>query len=441
VERPRKYALTLLVATSVTIPTSALAQSDHDPVIAVEGGRWFNGTGFDDRTFYIRSGYLEASEPARVDSVVDLRGRYVIPPLGDAHTHNLDGDFGLQPVRDAYRAEGTFYVQVLTNTASGAARVRSSFEVRCSIDVLYANGGITSTLSHPFLAYEPRAMGLFADWASHADSIRASRIRENDAYWFVDDQEDLAKTWPSIQATNPGILKVFLLDAVETPSAVEAIGLPHGRGLHPSLIPHIVRRAREAGLRVAAHIETAADFDIAVRAGVDGIAHMPGYQLETNAQGGTRRETPTQRFEIPVESAREAGRRGVVVTPTVSWTLAATQPDSAHLVTRRQDLMRRNVARLRQHNVTIVLGSDWYGSTGWHEMEAMRSLGTWTDRELLVMWAVDTPRSIFPGRRIGRLEDGYEASFLVLEDDPTLSLDALKDIDLRFKQGCALDPP
>jgi imidazolonepropionase-like amidohydrolase len=37
------------------------------------------------------------------------------------------------------------------------------------------------------------------------------------------------------------------------------------------------------------------------------------------------------------------------------------------------------------------------------------------------------------------LEDGYEASFLVLRDDPTLSIDALKDIELRFKQGCVLE--
>lgn len=69
----------------------------------------------------------------------------------------------------------------------------------------------------------------------------------------------------------------------------------------------------------------------------------------------------------------------------------------------------------------------------------MRALGVWSDLELLRMWAVDTPRSIFPGRRIGRLEDGYEASFLVLRDDPTHSIDALNSIDLRVKQGCSLD--
>jgi imidazolonepropionase-like amidohydrolase len=442
VRTSRTLVFGLVYAVSaVSIHRDAFAQSADDLVIAVENGLWFNGTGFDDRTFYIRSGYLQSTRPARVDSVLDLRGRFVIPPLGDAHTHNLDGEFGIEQVSDAYRSEGTFYVQVLTNTASGAARVRSRFGGRCSIDVVYANGGITSTLSHPFLAYEPRAMGLYADWEAHADAIRTSRLRENDAYWFVDDEEDLARKWPSIEGARPGILKVFLLDAIEAPPEIPSAGLPSGRGLRPSLVPRIVRLAHEAGLRVAAHVETAKDFDVAVRAGVQVIAHMPGYDLGSRDDGSSESNAATGPFEVSDDMAREAGHRGTVVTPTVGWTFAATGPDSARLVARRHDLMRRNLSRLREHGVTMVLGSDWYGATGWHEMQAMRELGTWSDRELLTMWAVDTPRSIFPDRRIGRLDDGYEASFLVLRNDPTRSIDALKGIELRVKQGCVLDRP
>ncbi|MEJ2240031.1 MAG: hypothetical protein P8X82_17200, partial [Gemmatimonadales bacterium] len=119
-------------------PSPVIDQTREEPVIAVENGRWFNGSGFDAETFYIQSGLLESVRPSRVDSVLDLEGRYVIPPLGDAHTHNLDGEFGLTAVRDAYLAEGTFYVQVLTNTTTGAARVRSQFDGQCSLDVVYA---------------------------------------------------------------------------------------------------------------------------------------------------------------------------------------------------------------------------------------------------------------------------------------------------------------
>jgi hypothetical protein len=50
----------------------------------------------------------------------------------------------------------------------------------------------------------------------------------------------------------------------------------------------------------------------------------------------------------------------------------------------------------------------------------------------------ETPRSIVPRRRIGRLTDGYEASFLVLDRNPFEKLDAIDDIRLRVKQGCLL---
>lgn len=39
-----------------------------------------------------------------------------------------------------------------------------------------------------------------------------------------------------------------------------------------------MRRAHQAGLRVSTHIETAADFHHALVAGVDEIAHMPGFR-------------------------------------------------------------------------------------------------------------------------------------------------------------------
>ncbi len=63
----------------------------------------------------------------------------------------------------------------------------------------------------------------------------------------------------------------------------------------------------------------------------------------------------------------------------------------------------------------------------------------WPDADLLRTWAVETPQAIFPGRKIGRLEPGYEASFLVLDENPIDRLDALRTIRMRVKQGCVLN--
>jgi len=411
------------------VPRAAVAFAG--PSYELANGLWYTGDGFRRRTFFAVNGYLQEERPARVDNVLDLAGGYVIPPFGDAHTHNLDGAWNLDKVRDDYLREGTFYVQVLTNTATGAAEVRSRFNRPCDLDVLYANGGLTSTLSHPFLAYEPRAMRIQGDWAAHAAEIRKSRLRENNAYWFFDSLSDVESKWPKVLEGHPDIVKIFLLNAQEHPPAMPDTGLPSGHGLLPSLVPELVRRAHAAGLRVAAHIETASDFAIGVSAGVDLFAHLPGYGLENN--------TPTSVAEIADSDAAAAGARGVAVTPTVSWTWPARGPDSAATVARRQELMRRNIRLVLSKGVHVVVGSDWYGQTATREMTALRQLGLWDDAGLVRLWAVETPRAIFPGRRIGRLEPGYEASFLVLRANPLEHFDAVKDIRLRVKQGCRLE--
>jgi imidazolonepropionase-like amidohydrolase len=444
----RPFALATLAALSVlssgcvgrpgTTPGPSGASSVAGPSLEFANGRWYTGTGFSNRTLYSVNGVLRTERPARIDSVLDLGGGFVVPPFGDAHTHNLDGTSNIDRVRDAYVREGTFYVQVLTNSTSGAQQVRSRFNRACDLDVVYSNGGITSTLSHPFLAYEPRAMGLYADWESKADSIRRSRLREGNAYWFIDSVADLDVKWPKILAAHPGVIKIFLLDAMEHPPEMPATGLPSGHGLRPSLVPEIVRRAHSAGLRVAAHIETAADFKVAVEAGVDMMAHAPGYAMGVNARGQATVGGSAARFEIGEDIARVAGARGVAVTPSFRWTYGGGGPDSAAAVSARHVLMRHNLGRLRAAGVRLIIGSDWFGSTAFTEVELLRSLDFFSDAELFRMWAVETPRSIFPERRIGALEPGYEASFLVLGTNPLERFDALNDIRLRVKQGCVL---
>ncbi len=387
---------------------------------------------------YIENGTFRSAPPGRVDSIVDLRGGYVVPPFGDAHTHNLDGPFNLDRIRDAYVAEGTFYVAVLTNTASRTNQIRQRFNRPCDLDVRYANGGLTSTLSHPFLAYEPRAMNLTGDWLPHADAIRTSRIRENDAYWFLDSRDDLDHKWSAILEAGPDLLKIFLLDARESPPSMPSTGLPTGRGLRPSLVPEIVQRAHRRGLPVAAHIETAADFRLAVAAGVDLMAHLPGYAFGTGPDGRSAGEADPTPFTLTEEDARLAGERGVAVTPTARWTFTGHGPDSAAAVAARHALMRQNLNRLRAHGARIVIGSDWFGQTAWDEVVALRNVTAWSSADLLAIWAVATPQAIFPSRKIGRLEPGYEASFLVLDENPLDNLDALRSIRMRIKQGCTI---
>lgn len=40
--------------------------------------------------FYSVHGILTSKRPARIDRVFDFSGKYIVPPFGEAHNHNLD---------------------------------------------------------------------------------------------------------------------------------------------------------------------------------------------------------------------------------------------------------------------------------------------------------------------------------------------------------------
>jgi hypothetical protein len=48
---------------------------------------------------------------------------------------------------------------------------------------------------------------------------------------------------------------------------------------------------------------------------------------------------------------------------------------------------------------------------------------------------------IFPDRKIGKLSDGYEASFLLLDGNPITEFMNTTKIIRRYKQGFPLDFP
>jgi hypothetical protein len=86
---------------------------------------------------------------------------------------------------------------------------------------------------------------------------------------------------------------------------------PDARGMDPTLLPHLVKVAHGAGLKVVVHIYSAADFRNAVAAGADEIAHFPGkgYGVVKSAE----------LFQITAGDAKAAARAHIAVTTTVSW--------------------------------------------------------------------------------------------------------------------------
>jgi imidazolonepropionase-like amidohydrolase len=85
--------------------------------------------------------------------------------------------------------------------------------------------------------------------------------------------------------------------------------------------------------------------------------------------------------------------------------------------------------------VRLAIGSDAYRDDSVAEVTYLATLGVFTPLQLLRMWSEATPRAIFPQRRVGCLDDGCEASLLVLDADPSADFAHTKSITLRMKDG------
>ena len=423
---------------------SAIAQTavSKTRVYEFKNGKWFDGKTFKNRVFYSVNGVLTSKKPMGIDETVDLKNQYVIPPFGDAHTHNLDGTFNLEKIINAYLEEGTFYVQVLANYALGAKQAKPFLNKPSSLDVVYANGGFTSTLGHPFLAYEPRALGFYnyTDWETNMDKIKVSRKGENEVYWFVDSKSDVDAKWGKFLAQKPDVVKILLLDA-ENYEKIRANGKVGDKGLSPEVAEYVVGKAHQAGLRVFAHIETTNDFRLGLKIGIDGFAHAPNY-----GWNGKIEDIPKD--DLTLADIKLAAKKKIAVIPTtqigkiesteyVAGTENLNQERFSQIVERQKRLLNL----MHKNGVKVILGSDYYSKTLGIELWHLYDNKIFDNKTLLKIAVEDTPQTIFPKRKIGKLSEGYEASFITLDDNPLKNFETVKKIGLRFKQGFFIEKP
>jgi hypothetical protein len=401
-----------------------LAQTTDAPAVTLINGKWFDGVAFSDRTMYMSRGVFTGAPAQTPDSVIDLHGGYVVPPFAEAHNHNFDASSPetAKTLVAKYTKDGVFYGQNPSNVLRARRYLTGFINVPTGIDVTFSNAGLTGPGGHP--------MGLYLRNLSRGGMSLSDTNSTEGFIWIIRDQADLARKWPSILAGKPDFIKIMMLYSDEYEKRLNDSTFFNWRGIDPRLVPEIVKRAHDAGLRVMAHVETTADFRNALRGGVDQIGHTPGFR--GNEQHKLPRLEP---YEISDEDADRAARQGTYVVTTLGG-IAEPQNDVDSAMRRRADsLFTRNLRMLKKHGVRVIVGSDSYRNTSLPEALYLASLGVYSNGELLKLWSETTPQAIFPNRRIGSLVPGYEASFLVLDRDPIADFSNVKSISLRVKQG------
>lgn len=379
-------------------------------------GQIFDGTDWTRGTLVEAGGRLIASEPRPEDRVVDLAGRWVTPPFCEAHNHNLGTDADPSQRIADYLRDGVFYVRILSNLPRLTDRMRDQVNRAGSVDVAWANGTLTAPGGHPIsfrlnLLRSGRYPGF--DEASLA----------NHAYFEISDLEALEAVWPLVLEHRPDVLKISLVRSDQFEARRNDDEYFGRRGLNPALVPAIVELAHAASLPVSAHVENAADFRNAIQGGVDDIAHAPGF---------------ADPDPISLADAQLAAVSGVTVTLT--YGVARWQEDEEGY----QDLIavqRANATLLRDAGVRLAIGSDNFTDTSLGEVQHLRDLAVFDPQQLLQMWTANCAQLVFPGRDIGRLVPGSEASFLVHSTEPLSGAWSPENITMRIKQGRAINLP
>lgn len=393
----------------------------------LSGGKWFDGQGFVSQTFYSVGGILTTGPPARVDAVLDLSGKFIIPPYADAHVHNLNDADSIDEDVKSDQLDGVFYAMEQDPAIELSSAVLSRVNTAGSVDVVYTQGLVT-----PSWGVMADMYTMLAGMGRFGDRTKLAQLDTREVF-LIDDEADLEKKWPALSAKNRDFIKVIVAFSEEQNKRKRN---PHysakppeysaKAGIEPQVLADLVRRAHAAGLRVSAHIETAADFRLALKSGVDIIAHLPA-SWQIGAKTGFT-DGRLDHWKLSEEDAQMASDKKVVVITTTLK--EPTDPDAG----KYREVYRNNLSLLAKHGVRLAIGTDSRG-TAQAELLYLNSLGVFDNRTLLRLLTESTPRAIFPNRKIGELREGYEASFLACDRNPLEDLKNIQSISIRFKQG------
>lgn len=389
------------------------------PEYRFDNGLWFDGEAFAPATVYVTNGVLKFSTQAiDADNSIDLGGGYVVPPYCEGHNHNFGGSTdGVEETVQNYLKDGVFYAMMPGSFELYRTAIADKINTPTSVDVAFANNGLTGTGGHPRGLRESlmARFGLYPEFSKET--------LPDKGYFEADTLAEMHAKWALILAERPDFVKVMLFFSEDYEQRKDNPDHFGRRGLNPALLPELVRLAHDAKLRVAVHVESEADMATALRAGADIIAHLPSYDS-------------TVRLSDDVIALAKETNAALVTTLSIAKRYERNAPDKYTEILNAQ---RENLIRLHVAGANLVVGSDNFRDTSRQEAMHLASLGALENKTILTMWTENCARAVFPERKIGRLEDGNEASFLVLEADPLADFENTRLISHRFKDGALLN--
>lgn len=401
-----------LALTDVTLVDPARKVHATGMTVLVERGR-------------VRAVFPTGEQPLPEGTEVhDLDGQVVMPGLINAHVHLMRRFF---ESRDAMHAElrrmllgGVVAIRDMAGDARVIAGVRRDILAgeRPGPDIYNA-----AVFGGPeFAARDPRM----------TRSSLGYRAGESPWAQAVTMDSDFPRAIARADGAQVSALKIYL-------------------GLEPELIARLAEEAHRQGLRVWAHSTVFPSRPIeVVRAGVDGISHACGLAWQdadldpTPYAGASVRNRPV--FDptlVDADSAEmtslfeEMARRGTVFDPTLS---SHVRPGDDRFGC-ETDVMVALASAAHRAGVTIATGTDWFSPlddpapTVIREIEVLVAHDVLTPEEALTAATLNGARALGKEKDYGTIEPGKLASLVVLADDPTRDLGALRQVVAVMRRG------
>ncbi len=367
---------TALVAALLASSPVAAAQCD----LALTNANVWNGAAYEKRTLAIKGGRFVADATMPVS--LEASFLYLTPPFADVHTHTIDTPRGSDDAtHKRYVGQGIFYALNPNNIRlAGVTPVAQPGLV----ELQATGGGITRTGGHPQPLYTGLAQRGFLGGVKVADL-------PGRAFHLADTPESARAAVRAVKANGASIVKLYLLRHTGKDSD----------GLSGESFDAAVAEAKALGLRQIVHIEDAADFRRAVAAKVTALGHMP-YTAPSA-------DHPAESLRITAADAETAAAAGITIVPTAS--VGAMRYDGAQLA-EQLAIQRHNLSMLRNAKVKIAVGADQYSLGMHHEITTLRSFALFEAPEVIEMATINGIELAFPGRKLGRIANGYEASFV-----------------------------
>ncbi|MEV6284925.1 amidohydrolase family protein [Kribbella sp. NPDC051770] len=385
------------------------------------GVRLFDGHKLADGTHLrVAGGRIAAVGGAEIvqpdDVLVDGAGGTLLPGLIDAHVHLLPGSaqlsatFGVTTIIDQFSKPEVFRPELAAGAGGGGGRPVAA-------TVRTAGIGATAPGGHPTIAYSP-----FPTVTGPADApaFVAARIDEGSTH----------------------------LKLIHDDSAVH--NLP---SLDTATIEALVHEAHRHGLLVVAHVSTARGAVLVAQCGVDVLAHLPfdrmtDQEVAAVARTGVAvistlgiidgfpRDGVMPLLTQPELAARLSFRWQRVLNNQANRWMPPEPPDGA--------AARYNAMALHESGVRLLAGTDApnpglvHGASLHRELQHLVAAGLRPTEALAA--ATTTPAEVFGLDDRGRLAVGARADLVLVDGDPTVTIEASQALRGTWINGSPVDP-